>query len=134
MSKYQNQQKLVDGVTSIGKGFICICVFVQFLDKTHIYERFYHIGGLQRSGTTLLAQALGSQPSSYRMKSSAAILNKHKPWKAHNMDESYFARVEETAGIEGKHVQDVYPYLYILKYFGSINRSQIMPVSGESGE
>ena len=93
--------------------------------KSHQFL-FVHIGGLQRSGTTLLKQAVGSQPASFTMgTASMKHLLQLAPWTLHNQSADYFKAVVDSGGLEGKAVQDVYPYMYLLSNVGAINKNKI---------
>ena len=55
---------------------------------------FVHIGGLQRTGTTLLKEVVGFQPASYTMATpSAKRLRQLAPWALHNQSADYFRAV-----------------------------------------
>ena len=54
-----------------------------------------------------------------------------KPWTLHNQSADYFTAVVDSGGLEGKAVQDVYPYMYLLSLIGAINKNDM--VSGGKG-
>lgn len=74
------------------------------------------VGGLQRSGTTvgasLLLELLDASGQSFR-EATKTSLAQVREWRG--LSRSYFRDVLKSGGLEGKFVQNVYPYLYFLR-------------------
>lgn len=84
------------------------------------------MGGLQRSGTTWLETLVTSS----RMVSSLSFDNvdpntywQRRPWKLQNHTQEYFEGVVRSGGIEGKFIQSVYPYTYLVRDVGINGKS-----------
>lgn len=74
------------------------------------------VGGLQRSGTTvgasLLLELLDASGQSFRAATKTSLAQVRE-WRG--LSRSYFRDVLKSGGLEGKFVQNVYPYLYFLR-------------------
>ena len=96
-----------------------------FSENVNQSQELLFVGGLQRTGTTNVAEALGRLPFSavqstkYLDSSKLADL---KPWLLHGFSEKYFSSVLKTGGVEGKFVQNVYPYRSVSSYARSSTR------------
>lgn len=79
------------------------------------------VGGLQRSGTTvaasLMAELVGEEASLQSLEG-AASTTMDRVRKRRGVSQSYLADVLASGGLEGKIVQDVYPYKYFLRDWG----------------
>ena len=83
-------------------------------------QAFLFVGGLQRSGTTWL-EALVSSSETSALSFENMDLGEYvrlQPWRLQNHTQSYFEMVARVGGVEGKFVQDVYPYTYLVRDVG----------------
>jgi len=87
------------------------------------------VGGLQRSGTTSVSNLLGSLDYTSKLTLTQAQMARNRPWEMQNMTMEYFYDVVSEGDVEGKFVQDVYPYKYILDIVG---RSSVEDPGGGS--
>lgn len=81
---------------------------------------FLFVGGLQRSGTTWLEDLVSSTETSalsFENLDHARYLEQ-QPWRLQNHTQAYFEMVARVGGVEGKFVQDVYPYAYLVRDIG----------------
>lgn len=81
-------------------------------------QRYIFVGGLQRSGTTTISDLLGSNDFTSKLSLSKEQLINNRPWEIQNISMDYFYDVVSEGAIEGKFIQDVYPYKYILDIIG----------------
>lgn len=83
-------------------------------------QAFLFVGGLQRSGTTWLEALVSSSETSAlsfeNMDHREYV--RLQPWRLQNHTQSYFEMVARVGGVEGKFVQDVYPYTYLVRDVG----------------
>jgi len=91
------------------------------------WHTFAFIGGLQRSGTTWLESKLVSgAPGRVSALSFENVgfgeYERLRPWERTNSTQSYFEMVVRTGGVEGKFVQDVYPYVNLPRDVGTGRR------------
>ena len=96
-------------------------------------QAFLFVGGLQRSGTTWL-EALVSSPETSALSFENMDLGDYmrlQPWRLQNHTQSYFEMVARVGGVEGKFVQDVYPYTYLVRDVGRDGRTidSLLPVA-----
>ena len=78
------------------------------------------MGGLQRSGTTWL-EGLVSSPRVSGLSFDnvdLAAYQERQPWLLQNHSQEYFELVVRSGGVEGKFVQDAYPYVYTVRDVG----------------
>ena len=75
------------------------------------------VGGLQRSGTTAAVDAVERLFFS-ASKQEARLLNESFVVPRQGQSKSYFKDVVKSGGLEGKFLQDVYPYKYFLRDWG----------------
>lgn len=87
-------------------------------DAESARRRFLFVGGLQRSGTTAVSKLLGSLPFTSKLTMTEGQMAQNKPWRVQNMTMEYFYDVVSEGDVEGKFIQDVYPYKYILDIVG----------------
>ena len=81
---------------------------------------FLFVGGLQRSGTTWL-EGLVASPYVSALSFDNIDLSSYqqrKPWRLQNHTQAYFEVVVRSGGVEGKFVQGVYPYVYLVRDVG----------------
>ena len=98
-------------------------------DADSAKRRFLFVGGLQRSGTTAVSKLLGSLAFTSKLTMTQGQMAQNKPWRVQNMTMEYFYDVVSEGDVEGKFIQDVYPYKYILDIVG---RSSSEGASGGS--
>ncbi|KAG8459577.1 hypothetical protein KFE25_000933 [Diacronema lutheri] len=90
----------------------------------HAAKRAYvFVGGLQRSGTTLVEAWLAYASDVNVSFLSAKHLSPDRyealaPWALHNFSRAYFESVIASGGLEGKFVQDVYAYRNLFHEMG----------------
>ena len=87
-------------------------------------KTFIFVGGLQRSGTTWL-EGLFSTPSTSALSFENIDRRRYetdKPWLLGNHSRDYFELVTRFGGVEGKFVQDVYPYMYVIDDMGRLGK------------
>ena len=99
---------------------------LQAIDEGRWREHeFLFMGGLQRSGTTWLETLVTSpllsalsfdnvDPVAYR---------RQEPWRLQNHTQEYFEGVVRSGGVEGKFIQDAYPYSYLVRDIGRNGKS-----------
>ena len=76
------------------------------------------VGGLQRSGTTSVSDLIAKLEFTSKLSMTGTQMAQNHPWKIQNMTMDYFYDVVSEGAIEGKFIQDVYPYKYILSIVG----------------
>ena len=83
-------------------------------------HRFLFMGGLQRSGTTWLESLVTSPLVSGLSFDNVdmAAYQLQQPWVLQNHSQEYFEMVVRSGGVEGKFVQDAYPYVYLVRDVG----------------
>eukprot|EP00965_Chrysotila_dentata_P244646 6206093-Pleurochrysis_carterae.AAC.1 len=82
---------------------------------------FLFVGGLQRSGTTWL-EGLVTTPVTSALSFdniNPNLYEQERPWEHQNHTRSYFEMVARVGGVEGKFVQDVYSYVYLVRDVGA---------------
>ncbi|KAL3896153.1 MAG: hypothetical protein SGPRY_013335, partial [Prymnesium sp.] len=89
------------------------------------------VGGLQRSGTTWLEGLVASPLVSSLSFDNAAVeeYEKSSPWALQNHTREYFEMVAKFGGVEGKFVQNVYRYMYLVRDIGRDRKhfSELLP-------
>ena len=86
---------------------------------------FLFVGGLQRSGTTWL-EAIVTSPETSALSFEnvdPTVYAEQQPWRLQNHSQAYFEMVARVGGVEGKFVQDVYPYSYLVRDVGKDGHS-----------
>ena len=85
---------------------------------------FLFMGGLQRSGTTWLESLVASPRVSGLSFDNVdlAAYRQQQPWLLQNHTQEYFEMVVRSGGVEGKFVQDAYPYVYLVRDVGRHGR------------
>jgi len=80
-------------------------------------KQYVFVGGLQRSGTTLLSRILEQQSWTSKMHvQDSSQLDRVAELQGLTVDE--IAGIFKEGGVEGKFIQDVYPYQYLLEMVG----------------
>lgn len=81
---------------------------------------YLFMGGLQRSGTTWLEGLVASQRVSGLSFDNVdmTMYRQQQPWVLQNHTQEYFEMVVRSGGVEGKFVQDAYPYTYLVRDVG----------------
>ncbi|KAJ1639656.1 hypothetical protein T492DRAFT_935037 [Pavlovales sp. CCMP2436] len=92
-------------------------------DELPAKRAYVFVGGLQRSGTTLVEAWLAHAPGatvSFLGKEHMSVeeYETFAPWRMHNHSREYFESVIRTGGLEGKFVQDVMAYRNIFRQMG----------------
>ena len=95
------------------------------------------MGGLQRSGTTWL-EGLVASPLVSGLSFDNVHLSEYEsqqPWTLQNHTQAYFEMVVRFGGVEGKFVQNVYPYSYLVRDVGTGGRGfpgSLLPTAADA--
>ena len=98
----------------------------QRLQRTVLSKRYVFVGGLQRTGTTLVGGCLGDSDKYTGLENENlghGAYEVMKPWTIHNFSRSEYEATVRTGGTEGKFVQSIYPYTFLVRDVVANNHS-----------
>jgi len=98
----------------------------QRLHSIVLSKRYVFVGGLQRTGTTLVGGCLGDADTYTGLENDnlgPGAYEAMRPWTIQNFSRTEYEGTVKTGGTEGKFVQSVYPYTFLVGDFVVNNHS-----------